>query len=246
MLRPLFFALIFSLTGSLGADEINVFAASSLTDALKEIGAGYEKESGDHLVYNFAASSLLARQIEEGAPADLFFSADEAQMDRIQKGDHIEKETRRDLVGNTLVVIAPNESSLALKTAADLRTVQHIAVGDPKLVPVGVYMRGYLEKAGLWQELEPKIVPTENVRAGMAVVESGNAEAGFVYKTDARISKKVKIIFSVPPDEMSPINYPAALVKQTERKREAEKFLTYLSGEAAGKVFEKFGFIVRR
>ncbi len=246
MIRSAIFAIILSLCASLGAAEINVYAASSLTDALKEIGPAYEKESGDKLVFNFAASSTLARQIEEGAPADIFFSADDAQMDRAQKSDRIEAASRRDLLANSLVIVAPADSSLTLRTIADLRNVQRIAVGDPKFVPVGVYTRGYLEKAGLWKELEPKILPTENVRAGMAVVESGNADVAFVYQTDAGVSKKVKVIFSVPPNETSPINYPAALVKQTPRKPEAEKFLKYLETDAALKIFEKFSFIVKR
>ncbi len=245
MIRRILVALLLSLAVSTHAAEINVYAASSLTDALKEIGTSYEKQSGDHIAFNFAASSTLARQIEEGAPADIFFSADDAQMDRVQKSGQIEDGTRRDLLSNVLVIVAPNESKLTLKSADDLRQVEHIAVGDPKLVPVGVYTRGYLEKLGLWSELEPKIIPTENVRAGMAVVEAGNADVAFVYKTDAGVSKKVKIIFSVPPNETSPINYPAALVKQRSHKPEAEKFLRYLGGEEAAKVFEKFGFIVK-
>lgn len=246
MIRSLLAAITLCCSASLNAAEINVYAASSLTEALKEIGAGYEKQRGDKLVFNFAASSTLARQIEEGAPADLFFSADNAQMDRLQKAGRIEESSRRVLLNNLLVVIAPADSKLEIKSAADLRQVQHIAVGDPKLVPVGVYTRTYLEKTGLWKDLESKIIPTENVRAGMAVVESGNADAGFVYKTDAGISKKVKVIFSVPPNETGPIDYPAALVKQMPAKPEAEKLLQYLRADEAAKIFEKFGFIVQR
>lgn len=245
MIRSLLSSIMLLLCGSLAAAEINVYAASSLTDALKEIGAVYEKETGDHLAFNFAASSTLARQIEEGAPADLFFSADDAQMDRLQKADRLEAKTRRDLLSNTLVIIAPAESGMTLNSAAELAgQAQKIAVGDPKLVPVGVYARAYLERLNLWQEIEPKIVPTENVRAALAVVESGNVDAAFVYKTDANVSKKVKIVFSVPPAETS-IHYPAALIKQTPRKPEAEKFLAYLGSETASKIFEKFGFIVK-
>jgi molybdate transport system substrate-binding protein len=238
--------LLFSLAVSLRAAEINVYAASSLTDAMKEIGAGYEKQSGDHLVFNFAASSTLARQIEEGAPADIFFSADDAQMDRVQKSGYLENESRRDLLSNTLVIIAPADSPIALGSAVELaRNAQRIALGDPKLVPVGVYTRAYLEKLNLWKKIEPKIIPTENVRAALAVVESGNVDAAFVYKTDANVSRKVKITFSVPPAETS-IHYPAALVKQAPRKPEAEKLLRYLGSDDASKIFEKFGFIVKR
>jgi len=241
-------ALLFSLTLSLKASgaELTVCAASSLTDALKEIGTAYQTQSGDHISFNFAASSALARQIEEGAPADLFFSADDAQMDRLEKSGHIEPASRHELLSNTLVVVAPSDSSLSLKTAADLRQVQRIALGDPKLVPIGVYTRTYLEREGLWKELEEKIVPTENVRAGMAVVESGNADVSFVYATDAGISKKVKIVLRVSPENGPPILYPVAVVKESQRKDAAAKFLAYLAGDDARKVFEKFGFIVKR
>ncbi len=244
MNRWISLALVSLLGAPLQAAEINVCAASSLTDALKEIGAAYEKQSGNHVSFNFAASSVLARQIEEGAPADLFFSADDAQMDRLEKSGHVEPGSRRELLSNTLVIVAPLESPLPLRTVADLRQVERIAVGDPKLVPVGVYTRAYLEKAGLWKDLEEKIVPTENVRAGLAVVESGNADVAFVYATDAGVSKKVKIVFRVPPAETPRISYPLAMVKESAQKAEATKFLTYLTSNEARKVFEKFGFIV--
>ena len=167
-------------------------------------------------------------------------------MDRLEKGGRIDTESRRELLANTLVVVAPIESSLNLKTVADLRQVKRIAVGDPKLVPVGVYTRSYLEKAGLWQELEEKILPAENVRAGMAVVESGNADVAFVYATDAGISGKVKVVLRIPVEEAPPIRYPVALIKDSPQKSEAAKFLAYLASDASSKVFEKFGFIVQR
>ncbi len=236
-------ALLF--TSYAQAQEITICAASSLTDALKEVGAAYQSLSGDKLTFNFAASSVLARQIEEGAPADIFFSADDAQMDRLEKGGHIAPGSRHELLSNTLVIIAPAESTLSLHAAADLRQVQRIAVGDPKLVPVGVYTRKYLEQAGLWNALKPRIVPTENVRAGLAVVESGNADVAFVYATDTRISKKVKIVLRTAGAEVPPILYPIAVVQESERKPEAARFLAYLSGDAARKVFQKYGFIVK-
>lgn len=247
MMNRAFLLLLATFAGAnLHAAEINVCAASSLTDALKEIGAAYEAQGGAHVSFNFAASSLLARQIEEGAPADVFFSADDAQMDRLQNDGDIEAGSRRELLSNTLVVVAAADSTLTFNAVADLRQVSRIAVGDPKLVPVGVYTRSYLEKVGLWKELAEKIVPAENVRAGMAVVESGNADVAFVYATDARISKKVKIVLRIPADEAPPILYPVALVKESPQKTEAAKFLAYLASEVSYKVFEKFGFIVKR
>jgi molybdate transport system substrate-binding protein len=243
MFRAFVLVLLCS-TGGLLAADVNVYAAASLTDALKEVGASYGKQSGDAVRFNFAASSTLARQIEEGAPADIFFSADHAQMDRLERGGHIETASRRDLLGNTLVVIAPAETALNLSSVEDLRQVNRIAVGDPKLVPVGAYARAYLERAGLWQELQPKIIPTENVRAGLAVVASSNADAGFVYATDAAVSKNVKIVLRVAPEEGPPIRYPAALVKRGGREARAEKLLAYLSSEDARTVFRRFGFLL--
>jgi molybdenum ABC transporter molybdate-binding protein len=227
------------------AVELNVSAASSLTDALKELAANYEKEAGDRIVFNFGASSLLARQIKEHAPADVFLSAGEAQMDALQKDGFIAPETRRDLLSNTLVIIAPTRSSLTIDSLVDLATkAQKLAVADPRAVPAGIYTKQYLSKLGLWDKLEPKIVPTENVRAALAAVESGNVDVGFVYKTDASISKKVKVIFSVPAESGPAISYPIAVTKDAKDKKAAKKFVLYLESDNALKVFEKYGFIV--
>ncbi|HUZ07960.1 MAG TPA: molybdate ABC transporter substrate-binding protein, partial [Candidatus Paceibacterota bacterium] len=183
----------------LRAAEVTVFAAASLTDSLKEIAANYEKQSGDQITFNFAASSTLARQIEEGAPADIFFSADEAQMNRLTNADLIDTATRKSILDNSLVVVVPSDSALQIKSASSLTNaeVKQIALADPKAVPAGVYAKAWLEKLQLWFAIEPKVVPTENVRAALAAVASGNVEAGVVYKTDAAISKNVKIAYEV-------------------------------------------------
>jgi len=162
------------------AAEVNVYAAASLTDVMKEIAANYEKQSSDKIVFNFGASSLLARQIIERAPADIFFSADEAKMDDLQKAGLIATETRRDLLSNSLVIVVPNDSKLAIGSPDDLTKAQKIAIADPRAVPAGIYTKEYLSGLGLWDKLESKMVPTENVRAALAAVESGNVEAGFV------------------------------------------------------------------
>lgn len=226
--------------------EINVFAASSLSDVLKQIGAEYEKQSGDRVAFNFAASNTLARQIEEGAPADIFFSADEPQMDRMVKNATVVAETRRTLLSNTLVVIAPADSQLKIASPAELATVSRIAIADPNIVPVGVYARAYLTRLNLWAPIAPKVIPVENVRAAVAAVESGNVDAGFAYATDARISKSVKVIFAVLAADEPRISYPAAVVKATKNHAAAEKFLHHLESDAAMKVFESHGFIVPR
>jgi molybdate transport system substrate-binding protein len=174
--------------------EVNVYAAASLTDAMKEIASAYEKESGDKILFNFGASSLLARQIIERAPADMFISADEANMDELATAGLIAIETRRDLLSNLLVIVVPSDSKLVIASPEEPVTKsQKIAVADPRAVPAGIYTKKYLTRLGLWQKLEPKIVPTENVRAALAAVESGNVDAGFVSATDAKISSKVRI-----------------------------------------------------
>ena len=227
------------------AAEVNVFAASSLTDALKQIGGEYEKQSGERVAFNFAASNTLARQIEEGAPADVFFSADEAQVDRLEKSGNILVDTRRTLLSNTLVVITRLDSSLKITSPAELApAVARIAIADPNIVPAGVYSRAYLTRLKLWDAIAPKVVPVENVRAAVAAVESGNVDAGFAYTTDARLAKEVKVIFAVPASEEPRISCPAAIVKATADRAAAEAFLAYLESAAATAVFESHGFIV--
>jgi molybdate transport system substrate-binding protein len=235
------------LTLPLHAAEITVFAAASLTDSLKEVAAGYEKSSGDKIIFNFGASSTLARQIEAGAPADIFFSADEAKMDGLAKEGLIDTTTRKSRLGNTLVVVVTTDSTLQINSAADLTnaTVKQIALADPKAVPAGVYAKAWLTQQQLWPTIEPKVVPTENVRAALAAVESGNVEAGVVYKTDAGISKKVKVAYEVPAADAPDISYPMALVKDSKQPDAAKNFLNYLDSKEAGDIFKKFGFVLR-
>lgn len=227
------------------AEEVTVFAAASLTNALTEIGAAHEKATGDKVVFNFAASNTLARQIEAGAPADVFFSADEAQMAALAGKGHIDGSTRKAMLGNTLVVITAPDGP-AITKMADLSgaAIKRISVGNPKAVPVGVYAKAHLEKVGLWNVLQPKLVPAESVRAALAVVEAGNAEAGIVYKTDAAISNGVKVAFEIPEAEGPKIIYPVALVSGSRHAAAAKKFLARLSDKDARAAFTKRGFIL--
>lgn len=229
------------------AADVTVFAAASLTDSLKKIGADYEKQTGQAVVFNFEASSVLARQIQEGAPADIFFSADETQMDRLADKGLIDPATRRDRLGNTLVVVVPADSGLQIQSAADLAgdSVKQIALGDPKAVPAGVYAKAWLTKMKLWDAVKPKVVPTENVRAALAAVASGNVDAGVVYKTDAAISKSVKVAYEVPHADGPDIRYPMALVKAAAEPEAAKKFLDYLDSDAAAVIFKRYGFTIR-
>jgi molybdate transport system substrate-binding protein len=230
------------------ATEVMVSAAASLTDALKVIAANYEKDSSDKITFNFGASSTLARQIAEGAPADIFFSADEVQMDALAKKNLIDAATRKNILGNLLVVVVPKDSTLQIKSAGGLTNsdIKQIALADPKAVPAGVYAKAWLEKLQLWMAIEPKVVPTENVRAALAAVASGNVDAGVVYKTDAAISKNVKITYEVPATGGPNIVYPIALVKNSSQPEAAKKFLKYLFSKEAGQVFQQFGFLLRQ
>jgi len=227
------------------AGQVAVFAAASLTDSLKQIATDYEKTSGDKIVFNFAASGTLARQIEAGAPADIFFAADEAKADALEKKGLLVSGTRKSLLGNSLVIVTATDASV-IHSPAELTnaTIQHIALGDVKSVPAGTYAKAYLEKRSLWTAVESKIVPCENVRAVLAAVESGNVDAGFVYKTDAAISKKVKVAFEVPAADAPKISYPLALLKDAPQPDAAKKFIAYLDSAAATAVFKKSGFIV--
>jgi molybdate transport system substrate-binding protein len=227
------------------AAEINVFAAASLSDAFKEIAPLYAKATGDTLRFNFGASGALARQIKEGAPADVFFSADELRVSQLEKAGLLLPGTRRTLLANTLVVIVAVDGGAPVKTLADLAKadVHHIAIGEPASVPVGTYTKEYLQKTGDWKTLIDKLVPLDTVRAALAAVESGNAEAGFVYKTDALISKKVKIAIEVPLSEGPKITYPVAVLKDAKQPEAAKTLVEFLAGPEAQKVFAKFGFL---
>jgi molybdate transport system substrate-binding protein len=237
--------LVVLLTTSLHAVDIFVFAAASLTDALKEVAPAYESESGDKLIFNFAGSNTLARQIREGAPADVFFSADEIQMDNLVRAGLIDPTTREDLLSNTIVIVVPEDGPTELTPAAlGEPAVKRLALADPRSVPAGVYAREYLTKLGIWKAVEPKVVPMENVRGALANVESGNVEAGIVYKTDAAISKSVKIAYEVSATEGPKILYPVAMVKDSRNADASKRFLDYLKSEGALAVFKKFGFII--
>jgi len=243
------YCVILLLATQLGlqAGEVEVFAAASLTDALREIAATYEKAGGDHIVFNFAASNTLDMQIKAGAPSDIFFSADEAKMNDLEKQGLIAKGTRKDLLSNSLVIVVPGDSSVTMTSAAQLAgpKIQKIALGQPQSVPVGIYAKEYLKKIGVWDQIAARVIPTESVRAALAAVETGNVDAGIVYKTDALISKKVKVAYEVPIAEGPAIAYPAALIQGSKHAAAAKKFLDYLSGPSSLKTFEKYGFITK-
>lgn len=246
LLKPLLgLVLTLMLTADVAAAQVTVFAAASLSDSLKKITAAYEMQSSDKIVFNFAASGTLARQIVEGAPADIFISADETRADLLDAKGLLVHSSRRSFLGNSLVIVGPPDSA-TVHSLIDLTnaTIQRVALGDPKIVPAGTYAKEHLLKVGLWSAIEPKIIPCENVRSVLAAVESGNVDAGIVYKTDAAVSKKVKVLFEIPVTDGPKISYPVALIKNSQQPEAAKLFYKYLATVEAGVVFQKFGFIV--
>jgi molybdate transport system substrate-binding protein len=228
-----------------GAAEIAVFAAASLSDALAQIAPLHAKATGDTLQFNFGASGTLARQIKEGAPADVIFSADELRLDQLEQAGLLLPGTRRTLLGNTLVVVVTADRGAAIATLADLTKpeIRRIAIGEPATVPAGTYAQEHLRRLGLWEPLQARLVPLDNVRAVLAAVEAGNADAGFVYRTDALASRKVRIAVEVPRSEGPKITYPAAVLKSAKSPDAARALVAFLTDPEAQAVFAKFGFL---
>jgi molybdate transport system substrate-binding protein len=250
MLRRTALALPLLLLAGLSAqaqdNTVTVFAAASMKNAIDDINAAFTKATGIKVVASLAASSALAKQIEQGAPADVFASADLDWMDYLEKKNLIKVPTRVSLLGNKLVLIAPNDSKLAsvkIEQGFDIARLAgdgRIAVADVRAVPAGKYAKAALEKLGSWAAAEPKLASTENVRAALALVGRGEAPLGIVYETDAKIEKNVKIVGHFPDGSYPAIIYPVALTATA--KPEAARYLDYLRGGTAKSVFETYGF----
>jgi molybdate transport system substrate-binding protein len=226
------------------AADLTVSAAASLTNAFKELGPVFEAQHpGTTVVFNFAASDALLAQIAKGAPVDVFASADQDAMDRADAQKLLAARSRRNFVGNTLVMIVPSDSALGLKTPADLQkaAVKRIAIGNPASVPVGRYTMAALEAAALWAAVEPKAVMAQGVRQALDYVARGEVEAGFVYATDAAIMKdKVKVVATVPTT--SAITYPIAAVNASPNPDAARKFVDFVLTPTAQAVLARYGF----
>ena len=225
---------------------VTVFAASSASDCLLAIGRKYEAATGVKVRLNLASSSVLAKQIEGGAPCDIFLSADQEWMDYVAKRDRIQAASRRDLLGNRLVIITPTNHPLTIRLERDFDFAKvfagRLAVGDPAHVPAGKYAQEALQKLGWWDALQARLAPAENVRAALKLVERGETDAGIVYATDARASKGVVVAAVFPEDTHAPIRYPVALCTGADAK--AAGLLEYLSGAEAVKVWTEAGFVV--
>jgi molybdate transport system substrate-binding protein len=237
--------LAFVVGGPPEPAEVLVSAATSVTEVLTGIARDFERQTGVRPVLNFAASNTLARQIAAGAPVDVFLSADTAQMDVASRAGRIVEDSRVDLLANQLVIVVPAGTRRTVTAPRDLLAsdFRRIAVGDPAAVPAGVYARQYLEGLGLWAPLQPRIIPTINVRGALAAVEGGHADAALVYITDARTSPRVAIAFTVPRDQGPRIVYPLALVKRAGSSPAARRFYEYLMSSSAHDAFTRAGFV---
>jgi molybdate transport system substrate-binding protein len=226
--------------------NLTVFAAASMKNALDDVNAAYTAKSGVKVAASYAASSTLAKQIEQGAPADVFVSADTDWMDYAISKKNINEPTRVNLLGNSIVLIAPKDSKIdnvSIGPGFDLAKLAgdgKIATGDVKSVPVGKYAQAALEKLGAWQAAAPKFAMAESVRAALALVARGEAVLGIVYSTDAKVEPGVKVVGTFPADSHPPIIYPVAATATA--KPDATDYLAFLKTSAAKTIFEKYGF----
>ncbi len=228
------------------AETFTVFAAASLKNALDDIVKAHQIRTGDKGVVSYGASPALARQIESGAPADIFVSADLDWMDYVEKRSLIKAASRQNLLRNTLVLIAPSDSRTTLKIApgfalASALGKERLAMADPNSVPAGKYGKASLEALGVWKDVQASVAATENVRAALMLVARGETPFGIVYSTDAAVEQKVRIVGQFPENTHPPIVYPVALVA-TSKSSAAASFLSSLSQPVARAIFEKYGF----
>jgi len=248
-MRFLTFLLVLLLPLLARAQTLTVFAAASLTDAMNDISTQWTQAGHPALRLSFASSSTLARQIEEGAPANLFASADEKWMDYLADKKLIAADTRKDLLGNSLVLIVPSDKPLHVTIAPGfdlpglLGPNGRLATGDPKHVPVGIYAEQALKKLGLWDAVAPHLASTEDVRSALLLVERGESPVGIVYGTDAAVSKAVIVAGTFPESSHDPVSYPFAVTKSGDTP-DARSLLTFLSGPQARAIFVKRGFTV--
>ncbi len=234
--------------GAAGTEILTVSAAASLTDAFTDIASQFEKENpGTNIKLNFGSSGNLRKQIEGGAPVDVFASADESQMDILANKSLIDNSSRKDFANNSLVLIVPENSALNITSLKDLTdpNVQKISIGNPDSVPVGKYARLALTEAGLWSQIEKKMVLAEDVKQVLTYVERDEVDAGFVYMSDAKTagSGTIKVVTNVPVS--IPITYPIAVVSFSEHKETAQKFLNFVTGKEGQAILKEYGFVVQ-
>jgi molybdate transport system substrate-binding protein len=231
--------------------QLTISAAASLKDSLTEITQLYNQANANITIRNnFASSGALQQQIENGAPVDVFFAAAAKQMNELEKKNLILLDTRRNLLSNRLVLIVPTNTGVptnaedvtSLDSLTKLDDIKRIAIGDPRSVPVGQYTEQALKKSAVWEQVQSKLVLGNNVRQVLQFVESGNAQAGVVYATDAKTSNKVKIVQIINADLHEPILYPIAVLQKSENQAIAKAYVQFLTGTTAKLIFEKYGF----
>jgi molybdate transport system substrate-binding protein len=220
-----------------------VFAAASTTEALTEIAPLFTARTGIQVAFAFGGSSDLARQLKSGAPADVFLSADQARMDELERVGLVQPGTRRTLLANELAVVVAADLAAPVTKADDLLAVRRLALADPAQVPAGIYAQQWLLAQGLWAALSPRVLPAQDVRAALAAVEPGAADAAIVYRTDAAIARSARLAFTVPATSGPPIRYPAAALTGSRRPAAAADFVAFLASEPARAVFARRGFI---
>lgn len=227
--------------------DLTISAAASLTDAMKEIETNFETANPNiELNFNFGASGALQQQIEQGAPADIFVSAATKNMNALVDENLIASGDQKNLLQNSLVAIVPADGNNTVTSETDLTSdsIKTVAIGIPESVPAGTYAKEALTNAKLWDELESKLVQGKDVRQVLQYVETGNADAGFVYKTDALTSDQVKIAFEVDKNSYTPANYPVGIIEGTKHRTEAEQFYAYLQTPEVLDIFTKYGFSI--
>ncbi|WP_458414340.1 molybdate ABC transporter substrate-binding protein [Schinkia sp. CFF1] len=226
--------------------ELMVSAAASLTDALNEMKQVYESEHKPvHLLFNLGGSGKLAQQIEQGAPTDLFLSADQKSMDELEIKSLINADSRVDFTGNKMVLVGAKDQNLSISSFNDIDPdiLSQVAIGEPESVPAGTYAKETLEALGMWDKIQSKLVYAKDVRQVLTYVESGNADIGFVYSSDALTSDKVKVLAEADSSLHTPIIYPAAIVADSNHQAEAKQFIEFLQSDAGQKILKKYGFV---
>ncbi|HVR43568.1 MAG TPA: molybdate ABC transporter substrate-binding protein [Thermoanaerobaculia bacterium] len=224
--------------------EIVVAAAASLGDAMRQIALAWEAAGGARVRLNLAGSNVLAEQIARGAPAEVFVSADEARMDALERRGMLLPGARRRLLSNSLVIVVPRDSGVRISAPRDLAgtEIRRLALGDPEAVPAGLYAKAWLEEAGVWAAVRDRILPAADVRAALAAVEAGAADAAVVYRTDALGRGRARVAYEAAPGEGPPISYAAAAIRSAPDPAEARRFLEFLASAQARTIFERHGF----
>lgn len=231
-------AALLLIASSVCADNLIVLAAASTTDAMNEIGTLFAAKSGHTVQFSFGSAGALARQIQSGAPADVFLSANEQWMDALEKDEKINPATRINLLSNRLVLIAPKGKKVVL----DEHFSGRLATGDMQSVPAGMYAKQMLETYGWLEALKPRLVSCDSVRNVLFFVERGEVDAGIVYSTDAKISDRVTVVTVFPEESHDPIRYPAAVCDASAHSDSAREFLAFLQSPEAAENFDRYGF----